>query len=302
VSKTVVLPPIDVCFEKAEGVIKPRESWRAMNELQLEYLKNFLARREDLRKFSEKELRSWVSKNAGELNAILKTEGFNIKFNPFKSNEFGAVSILDVLVEWLVAGKVDKIYWNDEVYPAVSMDRTGVVDDKHFVAFDAFEHSRHKYPVVVLETKSGDKIGMTIAGRPFVNFELVERINAIRDPKNSRKRISTAKKLLFPMIDLDQEEDITWLAGMCTVDRDGDEWYVGQALQQTKFKMNEKGARVKSAAAISVILRSASHQSDKIIIDRPFLLWVERRGLSQPLMYAYLDEADWKSPGDLGNI
>jgi hypothetical protein len=33
------------------------------------------------------------------------------------------------------------------------------------------------------------------------------------------------------------------------------------------------------------------------VIDRPFLVWFERDGLSRPLFAAYVVEDEWRNPG-----
>ncbi len=298
-SKTMVLPPIDACFLKAEGVIKPSRAWQAENAFQKLYLAGLLPRREELGKFSEEELRSWVSRNADELNKVLKDEGFDIQLEKFHKDEFGVVSILDVLVEWLVAGQKTKIKCGDSQYDAVEIGQYSEVDGQNRRLFVACSTTKHAHPIVVLETKSGDHVYMTIADRPLSGFELIERIDVIR---GSLYHPEPATAVIFPMIDLNQQEDISGLKGMWTTDMAGHGWTVSQALQQTKFKMNERGARVKSAVAIAITRTSVKISLQKILIDRPFFLWIGRPGVSTPLMYAYIDEKDWKNPGDLSSM
>jgi len=72
---------------------------------------------------------------------------------------------------------------------------------------------------------------------------------------------------------------------------------ITQALQQTKLRMNEEGARAQSAVAIGV-LRGCLPTYD-YVIDWPFLFWITRPGISKPLFVAYVTEDDWKNPGDI---
>ena len=92
--------------------------------------------------------------------------------------------------------------------------------------------------------------------------------------------------------------DISWLQGLNTTDQKNLPWNISQAMQQTKFKMNCQGARVKSAVAIAVRM-CASVMPNIYTIDKPFLLWIEREGLDIPIMYAYLDKDTWKNPWSL---
>ena len=101
--------------------------------------------------------------------------------------------------------------------------------------------------------------------------------------------------LKFPMIDLDTESSLEWLVKMeiCAL-------YIGQALQQTKLKMNEKGFRIKSAAAIQMVLKAPlGERKEPYIINRPFLFWVKRPEISRPLFVSYLNKDVWKDPDGL---
>jgi hypothetical protein len=75
-------------------------------------------------------------------------------------------------------------------------------------------------------------------------------------------------------------------------------FYIGQALQQTKFRMNEKGAKVESAVAMS-LNRGMAVEPEPYVIDRPFVLWIERPGMAIPFFAAVLCEDVWREPKEL---
>jgi hypothetical protein len=60
--------------------------------------------------------------------------------------------------------------------------------------------------------------------------------------------------------------------------------------------MNEKGVRIQEAATVGIAF-AAVFLPHRHVIDRPFLMWVERPGLSLPLFVGYISEEDWKKPG-----
>jgi len=97
----------------------------------------------------------------------------------------------------------------------------------------------------------------------------------------------------FPMIDLDVKPDISWIKGL----RIGVDYWVDQAIQQTKFRMNEFGARAQSA--VGMTLRCKGAGPGPHVIDRPFLLWIQRDGMQFPLFAAVLCEDSWKEPAKL---
>lgn len=295
-SKTMVVSPIVAALVKTEDILGKDRKWNVVNDVQAHFLEQFFSKREELRGFSEKELRSWASWVAAELNEILEKEGFDIRLQDFAPNEFGVVSILDVLVEWLVEGEKTRLYIDDANYPAVKMEPEAEVEGGFKTIFEVYTSSQHPYPVAMLHTKSGDRLYMTIADRPYQDFKLISRIDEIR---NDLQRDQYYDWLMFPMVDLNHEVDISWLKNMqTTVEGSGEEAIISDALQQTKFKMNELGARVKSAVAIKVTITSVRREMG-LIIDKPFFLWIEREGMLIPVMYAHIDEGDWKNPGNL---
>ena len=81
--------------------------------------------------------------------------------------------------------------------------------------------------------------------------DLVATIQALRSD-NGLKNTGGYRSVLFPMVDYDEHVDISWLIGMRTFDVSNSEFGISQALQQTKFKMNQLGARVKSAVAFGI--------------------------------------------------
>jgi len=298
-SKTMVMAPINKAIDKLEEYLGLIGKWEHTNELQKHYIYNLLCRREELRHYSDVELRAWASKIAAELNRILADEGFDIRLDDFGPDECGVVTILDVIVNWIVKGKVDKLTYGGMTYPAVKMKPTAEVDGRNKLIFASQNSSSHAHPIAKIPTESGDVVYMTIADKPLADFELMGRIDNIHQ---SSMQGGMYDWLKFPMVDLNHETDISWLIGMNTRDKSGDPWIISQAKQQTKFKMNQYGARVKSAVAVSVVKACVSVEEHGLLIDKPFYLWIERPSVITPTVYAYIDVPDWKDPGDLSSM
>ncbi|MDO8599294.1 MAG: serpin family protein [bacterium] len=105
----------------------------------------------------------------------------------------------------------------------------------------------------------------------------------------------------FPMVSYDQQVDISWLRGLHTTGDDELPAIIVQALQQTRFRMNDVGARAESAVAFGMT-RSMSMERPKpeLIINEPFLCWIRRPNCRLPLFVGYFDTDSWKDPGSLG--
>lgn len=287
-SSTCTIFPIVAALDKADDELGKGRVWHEKNPIQKIFLPLFTSLRDVARGL--KEIQSICSKKAEVLNQFLADRGFQIKLDPFKEpTDFGTASVLDVLVEWLEEGHVTQITSGRDgksVYPAVALTNS--------VTFAAA--TGHNEPIVVVHTKSGDTVCMTIGDR-LEGFDLLNKINTLRAGMTPNYDYNG---VLFPQVDLDQEVDIDWLKQLWTNAEDGYDYEVTQALQQTKFRMNEKGARAQSAVAVG-ISRCTSMQPVRppVYIDKPFLVWIERPGLDQPLFTGWISEENWKVPKDL---
>ncbi|MBI2124267.1 hypothetical protein HYT92_00595, partial [Candidatus Pacearchaeota archaeon] len=274
-SKTCVAYPIVAALKKAEEIVKPVEKWAANNEAQRVFLEEFFSEcQEEISRIPE--IESIASWSANVINKFLKERGFSIQLQPFDSLTFGVASVLDVLVEWLNKGDVTSIKKGGVTYPAVR------IESKHA---DFFEISTHKNPIVCLHTKSGDLVHMTILDNAPDGFDMVEKAQELFKGEE-RYNFSS---VVFPMVSLNQDVDISWLIGLRTKGADGQPAVITQALQQTKLRMNEEGARAQSAVAIAVF-RGGFSPEKQYVIDKPFLFWITRPGICKPLFVACVTE------------
>ena len=298
-SHTMVPLNIVSALKKVQEFLGGERHWLPVSKTQRQFLDGYVSHTDTLSMFGEKELRTWADTVAANLNAILKQEGFTIHLDDFAPGAFGVVSILDVLVEWLKKGELSQVRGADGVtYPAVESKHSALVDDKHCQLFTTWTSEAHQHPIATMASKSGDRLSMTIAGSEYADFALMDRINEIRAGTTRDERY---ERLRFPMVDYDNQTDLSWLCGLSSFVRTkrGDPYVVEKALQQTKFKMNQHGARLKDAVAM--VMRGIS-MPRILTIDRPFFLWIDRPGVPVPVMYAYCDEQDWKDPGRLDNM
>jgi hypothetical protein len=253
------------------------------NADQERFLRVFFDTRDDLAQLSAAELRAWASRDAVELNAVLEREGFTIGIPALGPGEFGVLSILDVLVEFVREGERASVVCDGTTYPAVRLQPAGIV---------APGRGDHEDPVVVLATGSGDRVCLTIADRRRSGFDLLARIEELRAGLD--RATDPPGAVVFPMVDLALEVDLDWLVGLHT-DAGGDPYAVTYGAQQTRFRMDPRGARVESAAVADVVFLSATVD---LVIDGPFFCWIERDGVRAPILAAYIDQEHWADPGD----
>ncbi len=287
-SQTVVTYPIVAALVAAEEMpgMGAHRLWSPKNRMQSRFLDEFFRRnRDEIGRLPE--IESLASKSADEINAFLRKKGFRIQLDRFDPNEFGVASVLDLLVEWEAKGSETQIVTADDTpYPAVRMDKGHII----------YRVAKHRHPVIMIKTKSGDMVHLSIVDDPPKDFDLISLADRLLEPDDIDDE---HEGVIFPMVDLNQEVDISWLRGLNTKGVDGRPAIVSQAKQQTKLRMNEVGARAESAAAIGIMRLGASKPKTVYIIDKPFLVCFTRHGFSKPLFVGHIGHDDWKKPSGL---
>jgi hypothetical protein len=289
-SQTTTLYPIVAILAEAEKVqlIKSNPTWQPKNDLQAEFLAKYYSDgRADIKNIPE--IESIASWKVEEVNEFLRSRGYNFSLQPTHLKSLAVASILNLLVNWTEEGEATTIKDVEEKeYPAVRLP------DNHVAFYSSLNHGQ---PIACLQTKSGDEVFLTIQDEPLANFQLLEKIQLL---SQSFRRSLDYSGIIFPMVDYDRRVDISWLLKISTLDIDNNPVFIDQIIQQTTLKMNEKGARVKSVVAASIVFTaSADDFKPYLIIDKPFLIWFRREGLSLPLFAGYMTQEDWKKPANL---
>lgn len=288
---TVANYPIVAALVKAEDIpgVGANRTWHSINPQQEQFITNtFTQVRSEVASIPE--IESVASHSVFEINAFLRQKGFSIQLDEMGDPEaIAAASVLDLIVEWEEKGRAIRLSTQSGEYDGVSIGKQGV----------SVRNSRtHNHPIAELETKSGDQVFMTVLDTPPL-----EDSNLV----NTAQRIQTGfdwtifpehAGVVFPMVDLDQKVDCSWIEGLATKGEDGKPVIITQALQQNILKMNETGAQAKSGFAFGA-MRGIEMPKPPLVIDRPFLIWFVREGLKQPLFVGYIKEDSWKNPGEI---
>lgn len=262
-------------------------AWQASNTMQERFLADIFPYRKELCFIPELEVKA--ERSVEPINAWLRERGFDIQLRPLQEGGVATAAILDLLTKWTVAGTPHPIVYGQRTFEGVSLGR------KHVQVFDSNEHPQ---PIALLSTQGGDRVYMTKLEHAPGGFDLVDLANLLGRSKLERAAYAGVQ---FPMVALNQLIDISWLEGMTTMGQDGLPVIITQALQQMKARLNEVGFRVENAVAVGAsrgIGRSVV-ADPPLIIDSPYLLWVERQGLSLPLFTGHIAPDCWKNPGPI---
>ncbi len=298
----VILPILAALSIAEEKFLKLEDAWQTINPKQQVLIERYWPFKAQLAKLLPEELRSMASLNIAEINKFLKDNGFDIQLKDRPNfdvdghpEHFAVASILKIMLMWKKPGTETILKTDAGSYPAVSMR---VERGAEF----SIVRSLNGGEVLMMKAENGDSVYMQLhensihGNEPLREFELIEYGKQLV----SQEHIDLTYNYdaaVFPMVDLNQEVDISWLRGLTK-----SQYSIDQALQQTKFQMNEKGAAAQSAVAIVGVFTTSHLDQKKPIfkIDKPFYLWIIRDGVCMPLFAAYIDTCDWKKPAKLG--
>ena len=300
--------PIIAALLKAEELLGVANEelgydWKSNNDKQEQFLEDFyhaLGRKEAK---AMKEIVSMASKDVNVLNNLLKEQGFDIQLEPFgRHDSFGIVSILKIMLEWFERGKPTTIKTPEQNYLGVKMELGDDVEGEKAMLLEIPELPD---PLIMIPAKNDHGVFMIRTDEiPIDGFDLIEKIqDMMGQVEDDPERYLSTKygNVIFPKVDYNEKIDISWLEEMEINDDKEITWFIAQALQQTKFKMDEIGATIESAVAMEMQIRSCIGQQEYVkpdyIIDKPFFVGAGNMNLSAPAFYGYITEEDWIKGG-----
>lgn len=266
-TKTECFYPLFGCldeFEKNTG----NAEWNPENDRQFDIVEAKKAIKLDL----IPELESISSKDVEVINKFLSTRGFNIRLHPEMLPGWAAASVLNVKTKWKNEAKSTEFTKNGDTFDAFSMET---------------DFTFYKNGIIELITEGSDRLFISMQS------DVPEKLDVWISQQDVQNRDRVyVNKIVIPKIKYNKEVDISWMVGMSNSNGD----WISQALQETRFKMDEKGSHLESAAAMYLVSGSMSVQEVIYTVDEPFILWIQRPGLKTPLLAAYFDKDVWVNP------
>lgn len=230
------------------------------------------------------ELEGIATQDAGTLIKWFADRGVHgMDPGPLGPQDLGLGAFLDLLKQFAMSGKPTAITCQDNrVHPAVDMKTGG---------FMLLKANVHKHPIIqiICNDDSGrpgvDNVYMTIVEEQLAGLQLLQFVQKIMAQVSTCgiDMVSDVSNVIFPMLDTVHMVDVSYLEGMYTeCETDGIPVYIRKALQQVKVRMNENGIRAQ-VADMMVMTKMGVSFGQTYTIDCPFVLWIDRNGLSIPL-------------------
>lgn len=281
-TKTVTLHPIVKALLTARDFID-EATWKPQTDKQKQFFMFYSALVKELKNFSNEEIKGLASKDAKVLNAFLKENNFDIKLDDFNSEEFGSVGILKAAVSWLTKGK--KVL---RTYDELNYEFACLSDANTFQVFDTF----YEYPVIRIKTVNEDEVFICKANESFSELDLLSHTSKIQQDISQNNVQQKYESVTFPCLKIKDEPDISWLKGLLLEsNKPNNDYLISSAKQQTKFEMDENGAKVESAAAV-VMVRSC-RVLKHLVIDDSAHVWISRKNCDVPYFAARVEKDSW---------
>jgi hypothetical protein len=262
--------------------------WTSVNRFQDKLFPLYFKYRNQLSRL--KYLKGKAATDWEVLNAFLEASGFDPMFSgPFEG--IGVASILDMLVEWIETAESCAILSGTAHYPGFKIKQGG---------FTEYHTEGLSSPLIRLETRSGDYVWLMMPDYvPDNAFDMtISVFELIQKPLSETFQYESVK---IPDVDFDVKPDIDFMVGAGTVDTSERDWYIVQAKQRFKFRMNEQGARAKVATAM-VVMRGMARETS-YVFNQPFIGWMTQSAVpTLPIAIFYADVDSWKDGGELSSL
>ena len=229
---------------------------------------------------------------AAEIRDWLAAHGANLPLAdwPNDGRHFGIAGLTDVTVNWTVKGERSCLQSSGHV----------AFDTKLSAATGLVTQTSSGNPLVELKTQEGLVVRLQVTEEPDGPVDLVEASLVLHQAALDRV-LYEYTHVRVPMVKLHNRPDVSWLLGLSMIVPDSVDYELTQAVAQTRFGMNEHGARAKEEFAGQVTMRSAS----RLVIyevNQPFLLTIGFSDVHAPIFGAWISQEDWNDPGDLSQL
>lgn len=311
-SSSTSLHPLASCLNEFQKTVDlteqrwvPDLSDPQKTALQEAFLELVPEAQKDLGFIGADEAAACASPKAAVVNKFLAKHGFDIKLR--QTSGMHVASVLKIGVLWC-PGEATRASLNTHygTFPGVLAKKANVVISP-----------AHPYPIARLITRNNDIVMITKATSQLNNVALVRHLSELSE---GELNISEEfRGVHFPMVHYEETIDVSWLLGLQIENPNSPglgemlmrlaggkfghsqvPYVIDQAMQFTRFKLNEVGARVESAAAMSAVSGAVREPATQLlVIDEPFYLWIKRGGMKYPYFAGLFAQQHWRDPGSL---
>lgn len=274
-------------YEFGDKNISP-EHWVCTNEWQRFFVSSYLKNADDLALLPELDVKLFDGEQ--DANQHLASSGYSLTTSPHETpNHRSLVTTLGLSLTWAVAGVAS----SDLVVNGIAYQNA------HWKNAEVFSFDFSGWGnMAVLTATNGDKLcvieepedHLWNGEHPWGFMNAVYRITSAIISRNH-----AYKGLIMP----ECKANITYEKDELPVGIGFKNKVMVGAKHQLSLEINKTGAEAKAASAFTYTTRSFSiERSEPLVITKPYLAWVTRRGMNMPIFVAYVNEESWIKQGE----
>ena len=316
-SKIIVTPHLNQKMVKGKNLLYCSTFQMAWNELKDKIVK------EDIKLVNEPPMvgilnKKYASKQDLSENSYVATAGYgkeNIinKINAALKSKFGtnAPKLKEVLMPddaIAYAYLYKNLIFNpvfEEIKNPIKFDYAGVVkgfgidkfEDKHKKIAEqiTIPYYKNSNEFIVKLTPKGSNDEIFLAKiQPKDNLSDTLKYAQSKINIFNNDYLEEGDTLQIPKFDFKIDHSYDELVGKRFLNRNFKNYIIAKAIQNTSFKLNEKGAILKSEAKIIMKLTCVPNQNQpkKLIFDKPFLIYLKEKRVINPYLVIWVDNTD----------
>ena len=158
-----------------------------------------------------------------------------------------------------------------------------------------FDYRNENDFILSLTSKSDDD--QIILAKVVPNKTLLQTFTAVmhRIGKNEATLLRNDETLRIPKIDFDLSQNFSELENKRIMNKGWEGWFMAKATQDIRFKLDERGAVLKSRGFLSMMKEEAPPNMAKprrFIFDKPFLICLKQKNGDYPYFVMWLNNSE----------
>ncbi|NQT85065.1 hypothetical protein HQ563_18765 [bacterium] len=151
----------------------------------------------------------------------------------------------------------------------------------------AYDYSTDECVITLISSSPGDQIILARINPRQTLMETIRSVLRMVEGRDSQS-LDYNDALQMPKLDFDIFHSYSELLGKDLLNEGFTTYYIAKARQDIRFRLNEKGAMLKSQAEIQV--ESAS--MNNLVFDSPFLLYLKEKQSKYPYLAVWVDNPE----------
>jgi hypothetical protein len=148
-----------------------------------------------------------------------------------------------------------------------------------------------EFAVTLKAQNSSDEITLALVNPSNSLLETYEYIQS-NIKSNSASKLNEGENLIIPKFDFNISHSYDELLQKHFINKGFEDYFIAKATQDTKFKLDEKGAKLKSEAKIIGTKSAPVSLNRNLIFNKPFALYMKEKGAKYPYFMMWVDNPE----------